>query len=96
MKKIILNEYPIDTQDLQIKRDSKTGMKKIQTTFQVTHEDYHAVTTLLYENDFNVAVPSQNTEFHATIQNYSTSMDDLYKEGAVGTFYLELIETEEK
>lgn len=92
MNKIILNEYPIETQDLQISRESKNGRKKIQTTFQVTHEDYHAITTVLYENDFNVEIPSQNLQLHATIQNYSTSLDDLYKEGAVGTFYLELIE----
>ena len=68
---------------------------KISFDFIVTHEDYHNVTTLLYENDFIVKVPEENLEFPATISNYSTSITNLYEEGAEGEFKLELIEKEE-
>lgn len=69
-----------------------TEQKKVRIIFQVTHEDYHAVTTLLYENDFIVEIPSEDAHFAAVIHKYSTSIDDLYQENAVGNFHLELIE----
>lgn len=92
MTKMFLNEYPIEVEDLQIDQDQQKNATIIRTTFQVTHADYHDVTTLLYKNDFLVDIPAQGINMRAIIQNYSTSIDDLYQEGATGTFYLELIE----
>lgn len=92
MTKMFLNEYPIEVEDLQIDQDPQKNATIIRTTFQVTHADYHDVTTLLYKNDFLVDIPAQGIKMRAIIQNYSTSIDDLYKGGATGTFYLELIE----
>ena len=92
MTKMFLNEYPIEVEDLQIDQDQQKNATIIRATFQVTHADYHDVTTLLYKNDFLVDIPAQGIKMRAIIQNYSTSIDDLYKEGATGKFYLELIE----
>lgn len=58
----------------------------------VTHEQYHDVTTLLYENDFIVDIPEKGIQFSAVISNYSTSVTNLYKAGTEGEFHLELIE----
>src|SRR5699024_12450249 len=85
-KQIIINGYTIQTDEFQVEVwNEKPNRKKVNIVFQVTHEDYHDVTTLLYENDFTVEIPSQHMEFPATIHAYSTSIDNLYEEGAVGT-----------
>ncbi|AQQ54951.1 hypothetical protein B0X71_01670 [Planococcus lenghuensis] len=68
------------------------GRRIVGFDFQVTHESYHDVTVLLYENDFRVEIPSLEVDFQAVIHNYFTSFTNLYEEGAVGDFHLELIE----
>lgn len=88
-RKVFINNYPIEAKNFQ-KEVSKHC--KISFEFTVTHEDYHDVTTLLYKNDFIVKVPAENLEFPATISNYSTSITNLYEEGAEGEFKLELME----
>ncbi len=74
--------------------DQKTGQTKqtISFDFKVTSEEYHRVTSFLYKNDFIVNVPDLNLTFPAVIQNYSTSVTNLYKENQVGDYSLELIE----
>ncbi|RXT14023.1 DUF3219 family protein [Ammoniphilus sp. CFH 90114] len=71
---------------------SKKELHHIAIEFKVTSEEYHKVTTLLYEQNFNVKVPLTKLEFRGTIANYSTSITNLYKEDEVGIFKLELME----
>ncbi|HLR24076.1 MAG TPA: DUF3219 family protein [Pseudogracilibacillus sp.] len=89
--KVIINDYKIKTKQLEI-NTLEQDRKKLNMTFQVFHENYHDVTTLLYQNDFKVEVPSHQLQFSAVIHRYSTSIDNLYKENAIGTFDLELVE----
>src|SRR5690625_2923326 len=95
-QKVIINNYSIDVGNLR--EDTITGktgnekLQKISLDFQVSHKDYHDITTLLYTNDFIVKIPAKNIEFPATIQSYSTSITNLYEENAMGDFKLELIE----
>lgn len=94
-EQIIINDYSIVTDQLDVVNMHKESeRRKVKMTFQVTHEDYHDITTLLYKNDFIIEIPSQQLDFPAVIYNYATSIDNLYKENAVGTFRLELIEKE--
>lgn len=88
-RKVWINNYPIEARNFKKGSAERT---KVSFDFTVTHEDYHDVTTLLYENDFTVKVPDENLEFRATISNYSTSVTNLYKEGEEGEFRLELVE----
>ncbi|WP_172198599.1 DUF3219 family protein [Saccharibacillus qingshengii] len=60
--------------------------------FKVTHDEYHDVATLLYRGTFRVLIPQIGFEQAADIHNYSTSLDNLYEEGAVGDYHLELAE----
>jgi Protein of unknown function (DUF3219) len=89
---ILVNRLTIDTEF--VKNGKKH--KKIALDFKVSSRDYHDITTLLYENWFVVKVPSENLEFTASIHTYSTSLTNLYEEGAVGGFQLELVEVFEQ
>jgi len=80
-RKVLINNFPIEAKNFQKEASERW---KISFEFTVTHEDYHDVTTLLYENDFIVKVPAENLEFPATISNYSTSITNLYEAGAAG------------
>jgi hypothetical protein len=91
-KKIWINNYPIETRNF---KKEAADRNRVSFEFTVTHEDYHDVTTLLYENDFIVKVPDESLEFPATISNYSTSFTNLYEEGSEGEFKLELVEKDE-
>lgn len=96
--KVILNETIIDAinyneETVKDPASNKTS-HKITFKFHVTSDDYHDITTLLYENDFQVKVPEEDHAFQATIHNYSTSITNLYNAGEVGEFYLELVEKE--
>jgi len=88
-KKVLINEYPIETYDFQM---LSTKPFKIYFSFTVTHEDYHDITTLLYKNDFMINIPDESITFNATITNYSTSITNLYEVDAEGEFKLELTE----
>lgn len=93
---IFINDMEFNASNVQIDsvtRHEKT-LTRISFEFKVTHEESHDVTTLLYENDFTVKVPGENLEFPAAISNYSTSITNLYVEGTVGDFKLELTEKE--
>lgn len=92
-QKIVINGYTIEVFDLT-KTVVQNEKIKVSFAFEVTSEDYHDVTTLLYKNDFMVKVPDEDLEFPAVITNYSTSITNLYEQGAVGTFKVELIEKE--
>ncbi|WP_405099557.1 DUF3219 family protein [Oceanobacillus sp. FSL H7-0719] len=71
-------------------------LRRISFDFNVDSDAYHEITTLLYKNDFLVKVPEKELEFPAVIHNYSTSITNLYVEGNVGEFSLELIEKNKK
>jgi hypothetical protein len=90
VNKIILNNYSISVKEYEEKQ-TKDG-ELISVTFDVTSEDYHDVTTLLYEGEFYVKIPERNREFKGTIQEYSTSVTNLYEKGNVGEFKLSLLE----
>ncbi len=93
---ILLNETLIRainfTDTIVQNKTTSKRLFKINFDFHVTSDEYHDITVLLYENDFAVKVPEKNLSFKATIMNYSTSITDLYKEGEVGLFHLELVE----
>lgn len=90
-QQVIINHYPIETDQFH-EGKGDGGKWEISFDFQVSHEDYHDVTTLLYANDFVVEIPEKGMKFPAVIQSYSTSVTNLYKKGAVGKFMLELVE----
>lgn len=75
--------------------DPKLGkpIQHIKFNFNVrSGEEYHKITTLLYKQTFDVKVPERNIAFRGTIESYSTSITNLYKENEVGVFTLELKE----
>ncbi|PKH10496.1 DUF3219 family protein [Planomicrobium sp. MB-3u-38] len=71
---------------------TENKINKISFSFKVNSEEYHDVAVLLYKNDFEVRVPDLKLEFPATIHNYATDRTDLYQEGQIADYYLELIE----
>ncbi|WP_077622795.1 DUF3219 family protein [Sediminibacillus massiliensis] len=91
---IIINGLSIEGENfLEEKRDKGVELKrKISFDFKVRHEEYHQVTTTLYEKRLQVEVPNRGLDFPAIIHAYSTSLTNLYEENAVGTFHLELVE----
>jgi hypothetical protein len=90
VSKIILNDYSISVEHYDEKKTQ--GGNLISVIFHVTSEDYHDVTTLLYKGTFNVKIPEKNRNFEGTIQEYSTSMTNLYEKGNVGEFKISLLE----
>ena len=90
---VYLNGRLFHATDFQEETVQKGGKQvtKIAFHFSVTHDEYHDVTTLLYENDFHVNVPDRSLTFKGTIYNYFASNTNLYEEGAVGDFYLEIM-----
>lgn len=67
-------------------------LHKIIFDFKVTSKEYHDIAVLLYEMDFHIRVPEKNLDFPASISNYSTSITNLYQEGEVADYHLELVE----
>lgn len=84
MKEIMINDKLIATEDIE--ETTVNGKKLITVRFLVSHEEYHAVTTLLYEPEFHLEVPERGLTFNASIYNYSTDVVDLYQPGSVGEF----------
>ncbi|PGT84399.1 MULTISPECIES: DUF3219 family protein [Bacillaceae] len=68
------------------------NLLSVSIEFFVTSEEYHEITTILYENNFLVKVPEKEHSFQAIITNYSTSLTNLYEKGQVATFSLRLLE----
>ncbi|WP_210469297.1 DUF3219 family protein [Sporosarcina sp. 6E9] len=96
VQQVFLNDVSFSITDFHEEwvNDKVTGKKfrKISFNFKVTSEEYHDITTLLYQMNFHVKVPEKELEFPATIHSYSTSITNLYKENQVGDFKLDLIE----
>ncbi|MFD1850925.1 DUF3219 family protein [Oceanobacillus bengalensis] len=93
-QKVIIDDVEIDalTFSNEVSTVEGKNLHKITFTFKVTSEEYHDITSLLYKNDFSVSVPKENLVFNGTIQNYTTSVTNLYEENKVGDFQLTLIE----
>ncbi|QDI90136.1 DUF3219 family protein [Salicibibacter halophilus] len=92
VNEILLNEYTINVESYE--EEKVDGLYKITIEFKVTSEEYHAITTLLYEGTFDVNVPERELMFRGTIQQYFTSITNLYIEGQVGDYTLKLIEVQ--
>lgn len=68
------------------------GLNTISVDFKVTSEEYHDITTLLYKGTFDVRVPERGLTFKGIIQQYSTSITNLYEKSQVGEYKLSLLE----
>jgi hypothetical protein len=92
MTTIWLNDLVIEVERMNEKKMENGGeiLHQLEMEFKVTHETYHDVTTELYKNDFFVRVPEKDLEFQAEIQNYFTSVTNLYEKNTVGDFTLVL------
>lgn len=85
-KEIILNDTSIHASNYR--EEVEEGLRRICFNFKVTSEDYHDITTLLYKGTFDVKIPDQGLAFRGNIQEYSTSITNLYEKGQVGDFKL--------
>lgn len=90
VKEIILNGTHIHLDSYN--EGKENGLHKISIQFKVTSEEYHSITTLLYEGSFEVKVPERDLTFRGAIQQYSTLVTNLYEKGQVGDFKLCLLE----
>ncbi|HZH59942.1 MAG TPA: DUF3219 family protein [Metabacillus sp.] len=92
VNEIIINDTPISL----TKYEEKTinNLLEISVEFPVTSEEYHAITTLLYKNNFHVKVPEKDLAFPGVIKQYYTSLTNLYKENQLSRFSLQIIEQE--
>jgi len=93
VKEIVLNHTPINIDSYT--EEMVEALHKISVTFKVTNENYHDITTLLYQGTFNVEVPERELSFKGSIQQYYTSISNLYEKGNVGEFQLSLLEKKE-
>ncbi|MFB3167076.1 DUF3219 family protein [Neobacillus sp. 179-C4.2 HS] len=93
VNEIVLNETTIKVNKYDEEKEG--DLHKISVEFNVTSEDYHDITTLLYKGTFDVKVPDRDLSFRASIQQYSTSFTNLYIKGQVGEFKLQLLEVKE-
>ncbi|MEK3886159.1 DUF3219 family protein [Bacillus sp. FSL K6-3431] len=89
-KELILNDTIINVSNY--KEEKVNNLYKVSVEFKVTSDEYHDVTTLLYEGVFDVRIPERDLSFRGIIHNYSTSITNLYKKGQVGEFKLVLLE----
>jgi hypothetical protein len=94
VKEIILNDTVIKVDSYE--EELVHGLHKISVDFKVTSEEYHDVTTLLYLGTFDIKVPQSDLGFRGTIQEYSTSVTNLYEKGQTGNFKLSLLEMKEE
>ncbi|MFJ5762155.1 DUF3219 family protein [Neobacillus sp. NPDC093182] len=93
VKEIVLDETSINV--YKYEEEKEDHLHKISIEFNVTSEEYHDITTLLYKGTFDVKVPERDLSFKASIQQYSTSFTNLYITGQVGEFKLSLLEVRE-
>jgi hypothetical protein len=87
---IILDGRPIALNKFELTQAD--GFQRISAEFNVTSEEYHDVTTLLYKGEFDVEVPDKQLIFRGKMVEYSTSITNLYENGQVGVFRLVLLE----
>ncbi|MEH7382230.1 DUF3219 family protein [Bacillus sp. JJ1533] len=90
---IYLNDYKLNVTGYH--EELKNNLLLVKVDFKVTSEDYHDVTTLLYQGNFKLKVPEKNRDCKVTIQEYSTSITNLYEKEQVGDFTLTLREIRE-
>ncbi|MDL4839790.1 DUF3219 family protein [Aquibacillus rhizosphaerae] len=90
VKELILNKTILHVDNFE--ETKVNGLLKISFAFKVIHEEYHDITTLLYEGVFDVIIPEKKLSFRGEIQNYSTSITNLYQKGSIGDFQLTLLE----
>jgi hypothetical protein len=91
----LINEIYLDDQLIKItkyKEEIVNGLMKISISFNVTSEEYHSITTLLYKGVFKVKVPAREMAFKGRIQQYFTSITNLYVKEQVGKYRLSLLE----
>ena len=93
VKEIVLNDTVIQLENY--KEETVNDLRKVVLDFKVTSEDYHDIAVLLYEGTFNVKVPERNLAFRGTIQQYSTSITNLYEKGEVGDYHVCLLEVKQ-
>lgn len=96
--KLLASEIIIDDYVLKVttyRATSENGMHKISVDFKVTSEDYHDVTTLLYKGKFTLHVLEENLTCKVKIEQYFTSVTNLYEKGQTGDFSLTLLEVTE-
>lgn len=93
VNEIILNDTLIKVHQFQQRKVNKSY--EISVKFEVTSEEYHDIAMLLYEEIFDVQIPESEISFRGTIQQYSTSITNLYEIGQVGEYSLTLLEVKE-
>lgn len=84
--KIILNDTIIDLKNYE-ERDNG---QEIQITFDVISDEYHVISGLLYQEEFDVEVPDRDLKFRGRIINYFTDRTNLYEENQVGEYNVTL------
>lgn len=85
----MVNEIIIDDTILPItdyKMVNKAGKLQVSVKFNVSSDQYHDMTTLLYKDNFSMKVPQKNLIFEAKITKYATSITNLYKKDQIGIF----------
>jgi hypothetical protein len=90
---IYVDDYKLNITDYH--EELNDGLLLVKVDFKVTTGEYHDVTTLLYKGIFNLKVPERNIKCKVSIQEYSTSITNLYEKDQVGLFRLTLRKIEE-
>ena len=90
VKEIILNDTVIKVHSFEQRKVN--NLNEISVRFKVTSEEYHDIATLLYQGTFDVKIPERAISFRGTIQQYSTSITNLYEKEQVGDYSLTLLE----
>lgn len=91
----MVTEIIIDDTILPItdyKQNEKAGKLHVFVKFNVSSDQYHDMTTMLYKDNFHIKVPQKNLLFEAKITQYATSITNLYKKDQVGVFKVNFTE----
>ncbi|WP_010281998.1 DUF3219 family protein [Bacillus timonensis] len=87
---IYLNDYKLNVTEYH--EEHINDLLHVTVKFNVSSEEYHDVTTLLYKGEFNLKIPKRKIDCKVTIVEYSTSITNLYEKNQVGDFKLTLRE----
>ncbi|MCM3109392.1 DUF3219 family protein [Lederbergia lenta] len=90
LSELILNDTTIKVS--KCIEEKVNNLYKVSVEFDVTSEQYHDITTLLYEGIFDVKIPDNDVAFKGKIYHYSTSITNLYEKDQIAIFTLSLIE----
>lgn len=90
VKEILLNNRLIKVHEFHDRKVNNSY--EISVKFDVTSEEYHDIAMLLYEETFDVEIPACDISFSGSIQQYATSITNLYEKGQVGEYSLTLRE----